>query len=537
MAIALVQTGTAINVGSGTSGTITLTGVAAGNLLIVYASDVDGTGVSFSVSDDQGNTWASAVANDNSGYSSAILYCLSAAAGTTVITVTASSSTAIVAQAQEWSGDGTWELDQTSLIDESATTNHVCSVDFRNIDTKGAAVVACNSATADGGNFGACTPGTGYTELVSPGARTYWQYQVFSAATADERGSFTSASSKATAACIASFICPVSDSGGTGCWWPCCTGGGSTASSAVCYHLGGSSSSTGSTFYNKIDKTLFATDVSYQIAATLSTSRQAAGGAAEPSVSGWTIGGSTAGTGTTNVATADETDFSTDATSVRVAAALSIARSEPAAVSERSTKAYFAGGVSNQVPLGNLTNRGDMLTFSTGTTASQTTANLSTSNSGSRGMTEGTTKGYYLGRQSSAVSDKLTFSSDTAAAQTTANLTGAIAWGGTISDGSTKGYYSGGVSASEATFGNKVTFSTDTTSSQTSVQVNRSFVSSGSDGISGYIGGGSTGGVTCLIPSTVYKYTFASDSVATLGSGANLNFERIAVAGFSTSAL
>lgn len=244
MAAALVQTGTALNVGGGTSGTITLTGVAAGNLLVVYADDIDGLGATFSISDDQGNTWAQAVHNDNGGYTSSIHYCLNAAAGTTVITVTASTSTAFLAQAQEYSG-GTWTLDTTSSIDETSTTSHVCSASGSVIDTAGEDVVVCNSTTADGGNFGTRTAGSGYTGLSSPTAQCFWQYQIFSTAQANEQGPFTSANSKATAACIAAFLCtpdfiPCGGSGGD-CWWPCCGGATGTPACATVGSVGSES--------------------------------------------------------------------------------------------------------------------------------------------------------------------------------------------------------------------------------------------------------------------------------------------------------
>lgn len=233
MAIALVQTGTEIDIVAGTSGTITLTGVTAGNLLTVVVDDVDGNAVSFTVSDDKGNAWLSAVSNDNGGYSSAILYCLSAIAGTTVITVTSSGTTDFVAQAQEWSG-GVWSLDTTSFIDEGSTTSHVCSASSSVIDTTGADLVLCNSTTNNGTSFGTRTAGSGYTDFSGPGgasdySRAMWQWQVFSTAQTNERGAFTSANSKATAACIAAFLCGVtcmSDGGGGGCWWPCCSSPG-----------------------------------------------------------------------------------------------------------------------------------------------------------------------------------------------------------------------------------------------------------------------------------------------------------------------
>lgn len=236
MAIALVQTGTALEVTGGTSGTIGLTSVSAGNLLTLVVDDIGGNASTFSVSDDKGNTWAQAVYNEANGYSCAIWYCLSAAAGTTTITITASSATDFAAQAQEYSGAGNWTLDTTSSIDESAaTTSHVCSASGSVIDTTGNDLVICNSTTDTGSSFGVRTAGSGYTQFVSTTSvfvrPIMWQYQIFSTAQANEQGAFTSVNSKATAACIAAFLSGGNCAGGgsSGCWWPNC------ATASPCY--------------------------------------------------------------------------------------------------------------------------------------------------------------------------------------------------------------------------------------------------------------------------------------------------------------
>jgi hypothetical protein len=69
-------------------------------------------------------------------------------------------------------------------------------------------------------------------------------------------------------------------------------------------------------------------------------------------------------------------------------------------------------------------NTADKLTYSTDTTAAQTTANLSQARNYLAGISEGT-KGYFAGGNTGAIvatADKLTYSTDTTAAQTSANL-------------------------------------------------------------------------------------------------------------------
>lgn len=230
----LLQTSSGLDVLGGTSGTISMTGVASGSLLYVVVADADANTVTFTVSDDLGNDWQRAVGQSGSGAGrSEIWYCLNAIAGDPTITVTASSSTVFVARAQEWDADGgTFTLATTSSINETvATTSHVCSANSSVIDTSGAAVVVCAAGRDGTSVLGTRAPGSGYTDFNGPTGttdydRAHWQYQDFSGAVTNERGAYTADVSRTTVGCIAAF--EYSGGGGSGgCWWPCCSSPGS----------------------------------------------------------------------------------------------------------------------------------------------------------------------------------------------------------------------------------------------------------------------------------------------------------------------
>jgi hypothetical protein len=227
MAIALVQTSTEITVSGGTGGSVTVSGVASGNLLVCVLDSTAADDPLLTVSDDKSNSWLQAVTNGISGAISQINYVLSAAAGNTLVSVTADVTTDFVAKVQERSG-GTWTLGNTSSIDESATTSHVCSATSGEIDTTGEAVIIANSVCEQSsGTFGALTVGSGYTQISASTDAVMWQYQQFAVSESNNRGAFTSGNSRSTAAVIAAFLCTAPfipcEGGSGGCWWPCCS--------------------------------------------------------------------------------------------------------------------------------------------------------------------------------------------------------------------------------------------------------------------------------------------------------------------------
>jgi hypothetical protein len=200
-----------------------------------------------------------------------------------------------------------------------------------------------------------------------------------------------------------------------------------------------------------------------------------------------------------------------------------------AGCSGERTKGYFAGGTTDGA---NSLSTADKLTYSNDTTAAQTTANLSQARYYLAGISEGTTKGYFAGGQSSTVlvtADKLTFSNDTTAAQTTADLSTATAYISGCSGEGTKGYFAGGGTFAITFNAYKLTYTTDTTAAQTTANLSQARkdlagISEGST--EGYFAGGSTGAIVA----TADKLTYSTDTTAAQTS-ANLSQARTALAG------
>jgi hypothetical protein len=303
--------------------------------------------------------------------------------------------------------------------------------------------------------------------------------------------------------------------------------GGTTRGGNQGYILGGYSTN----YTSRADKTTYASDTTAsQTTANLTTSTANVAGVSEGLTKGYIAGGDT----TSYVATAYKTTFATDSTATQSSANLSQARERLAGCSGDSTKGYFAGGRTSIGSIGVAT--ADKLTYSSDTTAAQTTANLSQARQQLAGITEGSTKGYFIGGMNtlgsfSNVADKITFSSDTTAAQTTANLSsfGSIALAGNSGD-NTKGYLLGGNDGSISVIGRKVTYATDTTATQTSA--NLSIGRYSATGITqGSTKGYVAGGLDDYNPqNTADKITFSTDTTAAQTT-ANLSQARFSAAG------
>lgn len=264
----------------------------------------------------------------------------------------------------------------------------------------------------------------------------------------------------------------------------------------------------------------------------------------------YSCGGDTSNHFSSNIIDGEKFSFSTRVSTVLTAARLTEKSSEFAAVSERETKGYFAGGVSiDMFQIGRFIDTAWKLTFSNDTAAAETSAKLSEARSQVVGLTEGTTKGYFCGGEVDLngvwvkTVDKVTFSSDSTALSGSAELPeqrGRMNQSG-ISDGSTKGYLSGGISV----FGGqpvdtvfKLTFSGDTTSNVTSasLSVRRNIFAGMSEGESkGYVSGGRTFGGGIDTEATD-KISFSTDSVAAVTT-ASLPAARIFHTGCSAISL
>jgi hypothetical protein len=305
------------------------------------------------------------------------------------------------------------------------------------------------------------------------------------------------------------------------------------------YTLGGLSGPSFPAGVATADKTDFVAETTAAVSsASLSGNRASSGSASDPAVAGYVAGGRANISATPDLATADKTTFSNDTTNAVASANLSNAREELAGLSERNAKAYFGGGGRDVGGVLTAVDTADKLVFSSDSTSAVSTANLSAARKFPAGMSEGTSKGYWGGGFTGAVSavvvtvDKLIFSTDTAAAQGSAALT--VARFGLLagSDGVAKGYWAGGQNGAPVSTIEKIAFSTDTTSAITPT-MSRNEASSGSDGNKLLMLGGS------ISDASGQKLSFATDTLAPLGSGSagNLSVARQACCGFSTVGL
>lgn len=222
MGLSRVQVSAETVVTSGTSGTATLTGVAAGNLLVAYPTNIGETTIAFVAEDDQPDIWATIISEEGpvTLNSVTIARCLRAAGGTTIVTVTADAATDFNFRVAEFTrtGGGIWsDADSDNFIQTAISTSEFCAETTKIDIAASESVVVCN-AVADNPSstgFGTPTPGSGYSQDTSADSRVYWQWQVFSTALTNERGAFTSGVARKAAACIAGFICSAS----ARCFW------------------------------------------------------------------------------------------------------------------------------------------------------------------------------------------------------------------------------------------------------------------------------------------------------------------------------
>jgi hypothetical protein len=305
------------------------------------------------------------------------------------------------------------------------------------------------------------------------------------------------------------------------------------------YALGGESSAGAIVATtDKIDMSAFT--VAAKTSANLSTKRWEAGAAGNPGVAGYICGGSTATTFNFQT-TCDKLTFSNDITAAVTSGNLSLSRGQVVGISERSSKAYYAGGISGTSGTTVKLATADKLTFSGDSTSAVTTANLSQARAAASGVTDGSTKGYWAGGYTSTViaglvvtGDKLTFSTDSTGAVTTANLSLARCQGAGGSDGAVKGYFSGGQTGAAVTRVDKITFSNDTAAALTSAVVGNYAGAGGSDGNNHLVAGGVNG--VSGITSAVIGIAFATDTNTT-GISGSLTVARFYAAGLTTVSL
>ena len=272
---------------------------------------------------------------------------------------------------------------------------------------------------------------------------------------------------------------------------------------------------------------IFATSTtSATSSANLSVARTNACGVSNQGIKGYSLGGNT---GSAYVATTDKTVFGTNVTATQTSANLTTASASCGmGVSEPATQGYILGGYS---PSGNIgVTTAYLLTYSSDSTAAQSSANLSVARALTAGVSNGSTAGYILGGVNNngswyATTDKLIFSTNTTSAQTSANLTSSISDLAGLSDGSTNGYIQGGRTGTGPTLINmmdKLVFSTNTTSALSggalmpTLTGDAAGITSGST--NGYILGGYTSGANTL---NGYTFTYSTTTMSATTS-ANL---------------
>jgi hypothetical protein len=203
----LVQTSAEVVVTSGSSGSVTLNGVTAGNLLALVA-DNETDGIAFAApTDNNGNTWAITVQAGNTACGvSCIAQAQNVNAGNTTVTLAPSSGSKTYRfKVLEISGSviaGSPDV-TSSIIEGANTTSHVSSADASHINPSGPCFVLCVGSTSN--TPGTKTPGNGYTAIANTLAFGHWQFQIFTSAPTNEQGAWSSTSSVKNAGVIAAF--------------------------------------------------------------------------------------------------------------------------------------------------------------------------------------------------------------------------------------------------------------------------------------------------------------------------------------------
>lgn len=190
----LVQAGTPI-VGNAAYLEVTLTGVAAGNLLIASAQLTSASTRTFTASDDKSNTWASALTYQDSTRDGQISYAKNVTSGDTVVRMTISSTGVnYVVEAIEVANCSTTSpLDVTDQLNESvATDNHVCS--SAGVNTSADVIVYSHGTLNSASGVSSVAKGASYTALYESvtDLGTVIQYRISAGALTSEQAPWTS---------------------------------------------------------------------------------------------------------------------------------------------------------------------------------------------------------------------------------------------------------------------------------------------------------------------------------------------------------
>ena len=233
-----------------------------------------------------------------------------------------------------------------------------------------------------------------------------------------------------------------------------------------CYFAGGQAEVG---FIRIIRKILFATDVvsNLGVSADLDQNTHDLTGLTEGKTKGYFTGGYGQNIFDVKIQT-NQFTFSTETTAAQTTADLSQGRRLLSAISDGEDKGFICGGDTSS---STRVATADKITFTTDVNNARTTANISQARYSLAGSSEGRSKGYFAGGDTTAfvaTSDLTTFSTETTAANTASNLSQARGKLGGTSEGSTKGYFIGGGTASAVvSTADLVTFATDITASST----------------------------------------------------------------------
>ena len=160
----------------------------------------------------------------------------------------------------------------------------------------------------------------------------------------------------------------------------------------------------------------------------------------------------------------DRLDYDSDATSALGSPVLGEARSSLTSVNGAVTRAYFMGGSKTDASITRYT---DIFTYDSETVSYKNSADLKTVREGATGISEGLTKGYVAGGNTSAGSnvktvEKIVFSTDTTTASTSLSLKNAKVNMAGLDGSSTKGYFLAGYTTAITGTTEYIDYSNDT---------------------------------------------------------------------------
>ena len=202
MAIAHVQTSSETTVSGASSGTIALD-PTAGNSIFVGVMQISAN-VRTYTADDTINTYNTDVSQAAAaGNVAALIAAHNVAENSVTITVTGSGNYTARLRAIEVDFDGVGVLEDSSSIDEAATSSHVSAAAGK-VDTAGEALLVTVNCTQTA-NLGTDTAGSGFTEIEGGANSVFMQYGVFASPQTDNQGAFTGTTSVATAGVIGAY--------------------------------------------------------------------------------------------------------------------------------------------------------------------------------------------------------------------------------------------------------------------------------------------------------------------------------------------